>query len=449
MSGKWVRFALLAAAGGLLSAGPARAELTWPKLTLATFAGASNTDPTYAVDSGVPFGVRGGFTVSKYFGLEGSYGKTYGTGRRVASRNFPLDQYGIDLLLNAFPNSRINPYLLGGWAQISLDEPKHVVLHMTGVEVGGGLKIRLFRETGARWDLRLDARDTFVRNVAPLADAGDRKHNFFFTAGISMTLANPERDTDGDGVLDRFDKCPGTVRGASVDPFGCPLDYDDDGVPDGLDQCPSTPRGAIVDANGCPSDSDGDGVMDGIDLCNDTPKGVLVDAAGCEKDTDGDGVFDGLDKCPGTPPRVMVDEFGCPLTPTVSATELDFLDSGSLVLDQVHFRTGSATLLPDSYPSLDEAGAMLVKWPEVQVEIGGYTDSQGSEEKNRMLSETRAKAVLAYLLKKFPSLDGARFRAVGYGEADPVATNDTAAGRAKNRRVEFKVLNPGVLHREK
>lgn len=449
MSGKSAGIALLAVAGGLLLAGTAGADLTWPKLTLSTFAGVSNTDPTYAVDSGIPFGGRAGFTVSKYFGLEGSYGKTYGTGRRVASRNFPLDQYGIDLLLNVFPNSRINPYLLGGWAQISLDEPKHTVLHMTGVEVGGGLKIRLFRETGARWDLRLDARDMFVRNVLPLDDAGDRKHNVFLTAGISMTLANPERDTDGDGVLDRFDKCPGTVSGASVDPFGCALDYDDDGVPDGLDECPSTPRGAIVDSVGCPSDTDGDGVMDGIDLCDDTPQGVLVDAAGCEKDTDGDGVFDGLDQCPGTPPRVMVDEFGCPLTPTVSATELEFLDSGNLVLDQVHFRTGSAALLPKSYPSLDEAAAMLVKWPEVQVEIGGYTDSQGSDEKNRMLSEARAKAVLAYLLEKYPALDGARFTAVGYGEANPVATNDTAAGRARNRRVEFKILNPGVLHRER
>jgi outer membrane protein OmpA-like peptidoglycan-associated protein len=126
-------------------------------------------------------------------------------------------------------------------------------------------------------------------------------------------------DTDGDGVYDGLDQCPNTPHGAKVDSVGCPIDTDGDGVADGIDQCPDTPVGAKVDAVGCPIDSDGDGVPDGIDRCPDTPRGATVDALGCPSDSDGDGVLDGLDKCPNTPPGTPVDATGCPLgqgTPT-------------------------------------------------------------------------------------------------------------------------------------
>ncbi|HTC23158.1 MAG TPA: thrombospondin type 3 repeat-containing protein [Gemmatimonadales bacterium] len=119
-------------------------------------------------------------------------------------------------------------------------------------------------------------------------------------------------DTDGDGVYDGLDQCPNTPHGAKVDSVGCPIDSDNDGVPDGIDQCPDTPVGAKVDAMGCPIDSDGDGVPDGIDRCPNTPRGATVDALGCPSDSDGDGVLDGLDKCPNTPPGTPVDANGCP-----------------------------------------------------------------------------------------------------------------------------------------
>lgn len=119
-------------------------------------------------------------------------------------------------------------------------------------------------------------------------------------------------DTDGDGVYDGRDQCPNTPHGAKVDSVGCPIDSDGDGVADGIDQCPDTPAGAKVDAVGCPIDSDGDGVPDGIDRCPDTPRGATVDALGCPSDSDGDGVLDGLDRCPNTPPGTPVDAHGCP-----------------------------------------------------------------------------------------------------------------------------------------
>jgi OOP family OmpA-OmpF porin len=441
-------------AGGLavalcswLWASPAGAEINWPKLTLSSYVGTADFDASYGMTRAIPIGGRAGFTVSNYLGLEGSYGKVFGDRERVPARGYPADQWGADVMLHLFPSSRFNPYLLGGWAQLNLDEPEGKILRMAGGEFGVGVKIRILRDEGARWDLRLDARNVLARNDIPLEEAGNFKHHLFFTAGISMTLANPDRDTDGDGVMDRFDRCPKTVLGAKVDPFGCPLDYDEDGVPDGLDRCPATPLGARVDAAGCPSDTDGDGVPDGIDLCNDTLPGVVVDAAGCGLDTDGDGVFDGLDLCPGTPSRITVDEYGCPLTPTVSAAEVELLHTGNLVLAGVAFEPGTATLTPASHPALDEAGAILIKWSELEIEIGGHTDSQGDAAAGRELSRQQAQAVLDYLQSKFLTLGLARFRVRGYGDSQPLAPTTTAEGRARNRRIELRVSNPAVLQR--
>lgn len=441
----------VSAAGALLAliawSLPAGAELNWPKLTLATYAGTADFHDSYGISGPIPIGARAGFTLSSYLALEGSYGKVFGEGELAPAHGYPADVFGADLVLNLFPASRLNPYLFGGWAQINLDETLGRQLKMPGAEFGGGVKIRLVQSDGARWDLRLDARNVSARNDPVLEGAGDLKNQLFLTAGISMTLANPDRDTDGDGVMDRFDRCPKTIAGAKVDPFGCPLDYDEDGVPDGIDRCPATPLGALVDAEGCPSDTDKDGVPDGIDLCNDTLPGVVVDAAGCGLDTDGDGVFDGLDLCPGTPSRITVDEYGCPLSSTVSAAEVELLNTGNLVLTGVAFKPGTAELTPDSHDALDELGAILIKWSELEVEIGGHADSPDGPAAARELSLERAQAVLDYLQAKFLTLGRARFRTKGYGDSQPLAPTATAEGRARNRRIEIRVTNPGALKR--
>jgi OmpA-OmpF porin, OOP family len=157
------------------------------------------------------------------------------------------------------------------------------------------------------------------------------------------------KDTDGDGVKDKKDKCPGTPQGVQVDETGCPLDNDKDGVADYIDKCPA--EVGIVHMEGCPDkdndgvadkddacpnvpgigrfkgcpdsdgdgiedamdhcpnamgldifkgcpDADGDGVQDEFDKCANTRKGVKVDTRGCPSDLDGDGVFDLDDKCP-------------------------------------------------------------------------------------------------------------------------------------------------------
>jgi len=97
---------------------------------------------------------------------------------------------------------------------------------------------------------------------------------------------------------------------------------------------------------------------------------------------------------------------------------------------------------------LDEVGGILSEWPQLRIEIGGHTDSRGAAAANQALSKRRARAVLEYLRGKFQSLDPAQYTTAGYGESEPVAENTTASGRARNRRVEFKVLNRETLRKE-
>jgi outer membrane protein OmpA-like peptidoglycan-associated protein len=141
-----------------------------------------------------------------------------------------------------------------------------------------------------------------------------------------------------------------------------------------------------------------------------------------------------------------VDELGCPLE--ISKIEQQLLDSGLIRTSNILFETSKADLKPESRRVLDDIGRTLRQWPSLEIEIGGHTDSRGSEAFNKALSDRRAKAVRDYLVKNFPKIRPNNLRSMGYGESTPIATNDTVAGRAKNRRVEFKVLNEEQLRRE-
>jgi outer membrane protein OmpA-like peptidoglycan-associated protein len=239
-------------------------------------------------------------------------------------------------------------------------------------------------------------------------------------------------DADGDWVTDALDHCPNTPAGAEVDEHGCPEDADGDGVANGLDGCPGTPKGAQVDTRGCAGDTDRDKVPDGIDQCPDTPRGATVDARGCPSDSDGDGVYDGVDGCPTTPAGTKVDSGGCP--ELVRSADI-FQGEKKLVLEGVNFETNSAKLTTGSLKILDHVAFSLKDWSEVSVEIGGYTDSTGTESHNLELSQARADAVRDFLVNQ--GIDASRLVAKGYGESDPIDTNERSRGRAKNRRVEL------------
>jgi len=232
-------------------------------------------------------------------------------------------------------------------------------------------------------------------------------------------------DSDGDGVVDPQDRCPGTPSGVKVDATGCPLDADRDGVPDISDKCPNTPAGMAVDpTTGCPLDQDHDGVADPIDKCPNTPAGTSVDpATGCPVDLDGDGVPDVADRCPNTPAGTAVDANGCPA-------------SAPVVLEGVTFVTGSAKLTLASQAPLDRAIAAIRGRTEKFV-IEGHTDNVGNRDANIRLSKARADVVRAYFVSK--GIPATQITTVGIGPDQPVASNDTPEGRAKNRRVQLRV----------
>ncbi|MEW5771410.1 MAG: OmpA family protein [Pseudomonadota bacterium] len=244
-------------------------------------------------------------------------------------------------------------------------------------------------------------------------------------AGAKVNADGCELDGDRDGVVDRLDQCPTTPAGRKVDAKGCELDSDGDGVVDALDKCPGTPAGAKVNADGCELDGDGDGVVDRLDQCPTTPAGRKVDAKGCELDGDGDGVVDALDQCPTTPKGDMVDARGCSLPKVIT-------------LKGVNFDNDKADLRPDAIAILDDAVATLKANPGVKVEVAGHTDSRNSDWYNQGLAERRAKAVMQYFVSK--GVDAARLTAKSYGESQPVADNNTEEGRVQNRRVELRVL---------
>ncbi len=242
-------------------------------------------------------------------------------------------------------------------------------------------------------------------------------------------------DSDGDGVPDYKDICPDTPQEAygHVDDYGCLLDSDGDGVPDYLDKCPDTPAEgySTVDANGCPADSDGDGVPDYMDKCPDTPKEAYeyVDENGCPYDTDGDGVPDYMDECPKIPGTVA--NKGCP------EVKKEVRNLFQKALQGIQFETGKATIKKSSYALLNDIAKVMKENPTYMIEIQGHTDNTGSKKVNQELSEKRAEAVKTYLVGK--GVNANRIKAVGYGDEKPVASNATAAGRNKNRRVEFIV----------
>ncbi len=343
----------------------------------------------------------------------------------------------------------------------------------------------------------------FVRYALMGVNPLTQQPNHVLTAGVSFTLPIPARapaedDQDGDGIVNKDDKCVDQPedKDGFEDMDGCPdLDNDKDGVPDEKDKCPNEPedKDGFQDEDGCPDpDNDQDGVLDGADKCP-LQKGPAENNGCPDTDKDGDGVVDRLDQCPDQvgPPENK----GCPDTDQDGDTVVDRLDACPaekgevdnkgcpwpdqdqdgvpdhvdncptekgpasnqgcpekekqlvvitkerlVIKDKVYFDFNKATIQKRSNTMLDQIANVILSHSDIKlVQIEGHTDSTGDAAYNRKLSQDRADAIKAYLVKK--KVEAERLRTVGFGPDKPAQPNDTEKGREANRRVEFNIVD--------
>ena len=255
--------------------------------------------------------------------------------------------------------------------------------------------------------------DFYCSSTSPLLKRGKGKSDIGLTTQpkevvVEVVEETRNPDTDADGLCD-----PWVTEDNVADKYM--------EVCSGLDQCPEEAEDfdGVQDDDGCPdADNDRDGICDpwveakaqfdqyahvckNVDLCPEQ-----AEAFNSYKDDDGCP-----DEVPEPPKKVFV-------------------------LDGVNFESGKATITQDSYISLMKVVDIMESFPETTFEIVGHTDNVGRKEKNKELSADRAAAVKAFLVEK--GIADSRIQTKGVGDAEPIASNKTAEGRAKNRRIEFK-----------
>jgi outer membrane protein OmpA-like peptidoglycan-associated protein len=322
----------------------------------------------------------------------------------------------------------------------------------------------------------LDARYVLTIGQEPHGEQEDVFSNFEVTGGLVFRQAERNRDTDLDGILDRddvcieepedrdtfedWDGCPdidndqdGVLdvdddcmhEAEDFDEFedwdGCPeFDNDHDGFDDYEDECPykAEDRDGYRDGDGCPElDNDADGIPDLNDRCPNHPEDLdgFEDNDGCEDtDNDSDGHPDVVDACENDPEtwNGFEDRDGCP---DETPRELERFTG---VIKGINFEVNSDQITVSSYQVLNEAADVLMKYPDLKIEVQGHTDSDGSDDFNFELSDRRAAAVVAYLVDR--GVPAERLTWMGYGESRPLLDNDSTDAKAVNRRVEFHVV---------
>jgi OOP family OmpA-OmpF porin len=385
-----------------------------------------------------------GRTLTEHLSAEAVFGYLDISGWRppgLASLGQKHLELGADLLVFPNRNWTVAPYFLvgAGYLSVDVENPRggifdEIYSDADGASASFGVGF-LWKLGESQFSIRGEYRSRFVFGSDDTATDTLTSIGLQYNFGKkSDTPAPPiNTDTDGDGVLDMWDECPNTARGVEVTSRGCEIvnidrDADGDRVLDRLDECPNTPAGVPVDPTGCPLDSDRDGVTTDRDRCPSTPPGAEVDVFGCsvDRDNDGDGVINLDDECPSTQPGARVDANGCEFTDVIR-------------LPGVNFGAASDLLLPGTESQLESAAATLIRYPDLQVEVAGHTDSDGPGDANFGLSERRANTVRDQLIMF--GVDEARLTAVGYGESQPIADNETVEGRAINRRVELRIVN--------
>lgn len=356
-------------------------------------------------------GARIGYFPIRYFGIEAEGG--------VAPTQTRDEQLPVSLwtarahVVGQLGWWSVTPFVLAGGGVLAASSGPFALGNDIDPELHFGLGAKAY--INRRFVARIELRDVVTAAQGPAQGA---TNNLEVLLGLSFTLGRerdrdrapkiedveppPEEpsDRDGDGFLDPDDTCPDE---AGIAPDGCPArDTDGDGFFDPDDECPETPG---VEPDGCPvPDTDKDGIIDTEDACPEE-----METFNGYEDTDG---------CPDGVPKELEDFNGA--------------------LDGVFFQIDRAVLQPGSKGVLEAAAATLLKFPKVRVEVSGHTDSTGSPEHNVELSQERAAAVKAFLVEA--GVDENRIQTRGAGADEPIDTNNTKEGRARNRRIEFRIL---------
>lgn len=332
--------------------------------------------------------------------------------------------------------SRLQPYVVagGGMADFEPDGGRDE----SHAQVFGG--VGAFGDLGSRVSWRADVRAVKTADCKALDPYAQAGLTFFFG-----NVTAPVRDSDGDGVADSQDACPGTPLGVAVDARGCPLpppDDDGDGVPNDDDECPGTPAGTRVDSKGCPLDEDGDGVLNVIDECPGTPSGTRVDESGCALD-DLDGAW--IDST-GQPlsrgaDGAWIDSAGRPVTRNADGLWVDAdgrpvtRESGGLWVDSagrpvpvvVLFEFDEAEVGSSYVQILWNHAAYLRTNDAWTVRVEGHADTSGTDDYNQELGERRANAVRDVLVSAGVGSD--RVSVVSFGEGRQLVNADASANR--------------------
>lgn len=347
-------------------------------------------------------------------------------------------KYGLDAFVaKIFGNSTryFSPFVYLGGGYTALDgEGEGVLNYGFGFNVWLSETVGLVYQSGTKQEFK---------DVVPT--------HFQHSLGIVVKFGG--KDSDGDGVYDKYDSCPEV---AGLKEFnGCP-DSDGDGIIDGEDACPSV--AGLATLNGCP-DADADGIADKDDMCPNA-KGTKANN-GCP-DTDGDGIVDKDDNCvsvagpranggcpwPDTDGDGVLDKDdncknevgpasngGCPEPVITKVAEKKMGEFAKTIL----FNSSRSSFKSGSTDKLDGIVGIMKEFSKATFLIEGHTDSTGSVSLNEKLSAKRAAAVKDYLVQN--GIDASRLESKGYGESNPIDSNKTRAGRANNRRVEIKVTN--------
>lgn len=306
-----------------------------------------------------------------------------------------------------------------------------------GLQAGTGVLFRVGKQ------LFLGPRLGFqqVFRVAPIT-AWASADATFFSLGLSFEFPvfSTIEDTDGDGVLDPDDKCPTTRGLAAFD--GCPPPPDVTPVapPQVVKPAPTLLRARLVDLEDRPVN----GVLrfprlDGRERSFEASPSVEVELKPGEYriEAEADGYLVRGRTVTLKEGETLSTDFVLRPIPRVKTASLQ--KNEVVINQQINFEFGKSTILPDSFFILDEVTDILLRNPQLkQVRVEGHTDDVGGVERNQVLSEDRALAVAKYLLEH--GVEPNRVQSQGFGLSKPIASNKTDAGRAKNRRVQFRII---------